>query len=195
MGIVLFIVGVGPNTFGVLNVEATLKAIAGNRAGYILEQVIFPLGGFLFIPAVLALYTSLKDVNKSYALLGSGLALASLTALLSENAGNALLTLSDQYSAATTDAQRQVFVTAAQAVNALSNAQTASGYVAGIGFLIIGAVMLRSVFHKGLAYLGMLTGILILVANLPFIGFSFLLFIIAIAVWSIGVGLKLYRLG
>ncbi len=195
MGIVLFIVGVGPNTFGVLNVEATLKAIAGNRAGYILEQVIFPLGGFLFIPAVLALYTSLKDVNKSYALLGSGLALASLTALLSENAGNALLTLSDQYSAANTDAQRQVFVTAAQAVNALSSAQTASGYVAGIGFLIIGAVMLRSVFHKGLAYLGMLTGILILVANLPFIGFSFLLFIITIAVWSIGVGLKLYRLG
>ncbi len=66
----------------------------------------------------------------------------------------------------------------------------------GIGLIIIiNIVMLKGVFHKGVGYLGIATGLLILLASLPNLGFFFPIFIVLLGVWSIAVGSKLYKLG
>ncbi len=73
--------------------------------------------------------------------------------------------LSDNYMAATTDAQRTAFATAAEWAIAVSNAVSAAGIdpimtSCAIGVLIISLVMFKGVFHKGVAYWGIATGAL-----------------------------------
>ncbi len=184
----------GPNTFGVSGEEA-LKAIAANRSLYILSNAIFGLFGVFLVPGVLALYVAVKHLHKSYALLGAGIFLFSLTSFVLSNSAGAILALSDKYAAATTDAQRAIFSAAAEAVQAENAALTASPIMGGIGVIIISIVMLKGVFHKGVGYLGIATGLAILLVNLPNLGFFFIIFFVLLGVWSIAVGSKLYKLG
>jgi hypothetical protein len=74
-----------------------------------------------------------------------------------------LLPLSDQYAAATTDAQRAVFLAAMETLGSLGVAtnRTIGFFFIAIASLIISLVMLRSrIFNKATAYVGILAGIL-----------------------------------
>lgn len=73
-----------------------------------------------------------------------------------------LIALGDDY-AATSDAQREAYVAAANYASAVLESTLAGVYnivTLSLGILIAGFVMLRSPFGKGSAYLGLLTGIL-----------------------------------
>ncbi len=96
---VLFFTGVlafilGPNTFGASGEEA-LKVGAANRSLYILGSVIFCLSTIFLVPGILALYVAVKHLDKSYALLGAGIILFSLTSLVLSNSAGAILALSE----------------------------------------------------------------------------------------------------
>ncbi len=174
--------------------EEGLKLIAANRSLYILRNAIFGLSLIFLVPGVLALYVAVKDRDKSYALLGAGILLFALTDLvLSEGSTGALVALSDKYAATTTDAQRAIFSTAAEAINTERTAFRAGPVMGGIGLIIISIVMMKGVFHKGIGYLGIATGLVLLLASL--LGFFFIIFTVLLAVWSIAVGSKLYKLG
>ena len=76
-----------------------------------------------------------------------------------------LVYLSDNYMAATTDAQRIAFATAAEWAIAVNNAVSAAGIdplltACAIGVLVISLVMLKGIFPKGVAYFGIVTGAL-----------------------------------
>ena len=108
---------------------------------------------------------AIKNLNKSNAAIGSVLAIVSQAIVLAYMTFGGLVYLSDKYMAATTDAQRTPFATAAEWPIAVMNAVSAAGIdplltACAIGVLIISFVMLKGIFPKGVAYLGIITGAL-----------------------------------
>lgn len=181
--------------------EATLQYIADNRFIYIVEQVLWLVPSVLAMLVFLALYMALKDLNKSYAAIGALIGIASwaLAVALPTTGGGSpsLVYLSDQYQAATTAAQRAAFATAAEDLIAQNNIPSAVGIMTTIGLLIVALVMLKGVFPKVLAYLGIITGSLGIVSEIlrPILGISYTFYGVLLLVWFGMVGWKLYRLG
>jgi len=101
-----------------------------------------------------------------------------------------LVYLSDHYVAATTAAQRAAFATAAESLIAVSNAVNAAGILTAIS-------MLKGVFHKGVAYLGIVTGALGIVSEAfrDILGPGYYVYGLLLPIWFLAVGWKLSRLG
>ncbi len=180
---------------------ATLQYIASNRSLYILEQVLWLAPSVFAMVVFLALYMALKHLNKSYAAIGALIGIASwaLTLALPITGGGApaLVYLSDQYVAATTVAQRAAFAAAAEDLIAQNTIPTAVGILTTVGILVISLVMLKGVFHKGVAYLGIATGALGIISETlrPILGIGYIVYGVLLPIWFIAVGWKLYRLG
>jgi hypothetical protein len=181
---------------------ATLEYIAANKVIYITELVLFLAPSVVAMIVFLALYMALKHLNKSLAAIGALIAIASQIIGLAYNSSpqslnGALVLLSDQYMAASTAVQRAAYATAAESLIAMANAVNASGILFSTGILIISIVMLKGVFHKGIAYLGIVTGVIAILSEAfrPFISFGYIVFFILEVIWFIAVGWKLFRLG
>jgi hypothetical protein len=195
--VLLFTVPQPPLTGG----AAVLEYIASNKAIYLVEFISF-VG--LSLPAMvvfLALYVVLKDLNRSYAVLGAVIGIASETMALAYNSSppslnGGLLYLSDQYAAATAEAQRASLATAAEGLIAVSNTVAAAGILTALGILFISMPMLRGVFSRGVAYLGIATGAIGIVCEAlrDVIGPVYFIYGILLPAWFIAVGWKLYRL-
>lgn len=180
---------------------ATLQYIAKHRKVYILKQALW-LGPSAFaIVVFLSLYVALKGLNKSYAAIGAVVGVISwaLTLAWPATGGGApsLVYLSDQYTAATSEEQRAAFAAAAEAFIAQNVIPTAPGILSPVGILILSSLMLRGVFHKGVAYIGIATGAVgtISEALRPKIGAGYLGYGLLLPIWFLAVGWKLYRLG
>lgn len=154
----------------------------------------------------LALYAALRRASPSFMALVTALSLAgSLTYFASNQAFN-MLSLSNQYAAATTPAQRATLLAAGQAALAIHHNASHQGiYVSfllvSVAGLIISGVMLRSnLFGKTTAYAGILANGLGLgyypafafAPALVFLPLSLsALFLLA---WYIGIGLRMWHL-
>src|SRR5437763_1997469 len=181
---------------------AMLQYIASHKPVYIIELVSF-VG--LSLPAMvvfLALSVALKHLNKSYAALGALVGIASEVIALAYNSSPqslnpGLIYLSDHYVAATTVAQRAAEATAAEGLIAVSNAVNAAGILTALGMLILSLVMLKGVFQKGVAYLGIVTGALGIVSEAfrDILGPGYYVYGLLLPIWFLAVGWKLYRLG
>lgn len=111
----------------------------------------------------LALYIALKRYNQAsmliatyFATLGVGVFIVPRVAMLS------IVTLSDQYTAAATEAQRATYLTAIETLGSLGTAtnQTVGFLFIAIASLIISVVILRSeTFTKTTGYVGILASI------------------------------------
>jgi len=130
------------------------------------------------------------------------LGLGGVVLFLAVNPTFSMLYLSDQYAAATTEAQRATFLTAGEALWANYNGTAFDLFfiIGGVADLIIAAVMLRSgVFSKMTAYVGILIGVLLLVpgsASVGMIGVVFsIIVILPAAIWYILIARRLFRLG
>src|ERR1700693_1573008 len=181
---------------------ATLQWIASNKTAYTLELILFVAPSVLAMVVFLALYMALKHVNKSLAAIAALIAIASEVTAPAVNSSPqslnaALILLSNQYAAATADAQRLAFATAAESLIATTNAVTFAGIMLEVGILIISVVMLKGVFSKGVAYLGIATGVVGIFSEAlrPVIGFAYIVFFVLEVIWLIAVGWRLYRLG
>jgi hypothetical protein len=175
----------------------TLQYIASNKSVFILEQVLFVAPVVLTIVVFMALYMALKHLNKSYAAIGAVIGIASvIVELATFSIVFGLVYLSDQYIATTAAAQRATFVTAAEALLAQYNAVSAGGILFAIGILVISLVMLKGVFHKAVAYLGIVAGVVGIMSEAlrPILGPGYAVYIV-LYIWLIVVGWKLYRLG
>lgn len=181
---------------------ATLQWIASNKAAYTLELILFVVPSVLAMVVFLALYMALKHVNKSLAAIAALIAIASEVTAAAVNSSPqslnaALILLSDQYAAATAEAQRLAFATAAESLIATTNAVNLAGIMLEVGILITSVVMLKGVFPKGVAYLGIVTGVVGIFSEAlrPVIGFAYIVFFVLEVIWLIAVGWRLYRLG
>jgi hypothetical protein len=121
----------------------------------------------------LGLYVALRRASPSLMTIALGLGLGGIALYFVVNPTFSMLYLSDQYWAATTDAQRAAFLAAGEALSANYNG-TAFGLffiLTGVADLISAVVILRSgIFSKTTAYVGILLGAMLLVPPLPPLG-------------------------
>jgi hypothetical protein len=109
----------------------------------------------------------------------------------------ALITLSGNYAAATSDVQRAAYVAAANYPSAVLASRLEVVYsIVDLSFaiLLIGLVMLKGVFGKPTAYLVLATGVFG-IASISGFGVTVIVNAVLATVWILFVGYRLYRLG
>lgn len=120
------------------------------------DLVNYGLIGLIF----LALYGALREVNKSAMLVATTFAFVGIAVYLASNQTFAMLNLSDRFAAATTEAERAIFVAAGEALLAIHTHGSGiqlSLFLLLLAGLIISLVMLRSgIFNKATAIVGIL---------------------------------------
>ena len=158
-------------------------------------------GELLLMPGVLGLYVALKNVKKTYMLMATALWLvAVISFLVSRTQIISLLPISGSYQATTSEAMKAAYLVSTEHSIELSNVfANIALMLLGVSSIIIGLVMLKGVFSKGVSYLVILSGTLTLLGA---IGVLFepltilVLFGLSLGgVWQIVVGIKLYKLG
>lgn len=180
---------------------AVLEYIASHKGVYLTELVCF-VG--LSVPALgvfLAVSVSLKEVSKSVAALGGLIGIVSEIVALALNASpqslsGPLVYLSDQYATAGA-AQRAALSSAAEGYLASANAVSSAGILTALAILLLSLCMARGVYHRGIAVLGIATGVIgmLFEAIRPQLGALYGLYGILLFAWFVAVGLKLSRLG
>jgi fumarate reductase subunit D len=127
----------------------------------------------LWGPMSLALYGALKQANRTWTLIATPFVFVGMAVFLATNTAFSMLSLSQEYAAATTEAEKSILLAAGQAMLAVSRGT--GGLYTGMPLvwlagLIFSAVMLRSKdFSKATAWMGIL-GFGLLVAGMPFGG-------------------------
>jgi hypothetical protein len=161
-------------------------------------QTLVLCGSFFAIITFAALFIVLKRLEKSLAAIGSLLAIvmhilfiAYYPILLG------ITTLFDGFQTAT-QTQQASLASAAEALLAMNNAfNPVYETVFAISILILSIVMLKGIFNKKIAYIGIATGIseFILISLFPVIGVNYFWWWMFFNVWFVLIGVKLYRLG
>jgi hypothetical protein len=124
------------------------------------DLVNYALVGLIF----LALYVALRRASESFMAIAASLGFVGITVYFASNQSFSMLSLSSQYAAAATDAQRAMFLAAGQEELAIHNNASYQGsgiymsfLLVSLAGLIISAVMLRSnIFSKDASYVGLL---------------------------------------
>jgi hypothetical protein len=181
-----------------LDGDALLRFIAANRTWWVVVQTLSLGAPILAIVVFAAIFVALKDVNRSYAALGTIIAITCqvlFVAFYPLTLG--VVHLSDQYVSAA--ASRQVsLAAAAEALTAVLDSYSPlyEGAFA-ISILILSLVMLKGVFPRAVAYLGLATAAAAVVALSlwPLIGMGYFWWWLFFVIWFIGAGWRLYRLG
>jgi hypothetical protein len=164
------------------------------------DIVNYLLVGLMF----LALYGALRRANKSAMTIATACGLVGVAVYLASNQAFALLALSDQYAAASTDAQRAAFLAAGEALLAIHNPNGIhlSLFLVALAGLIASLVMLRSpIFGKATATVGLVANGLVLsyFVALPLAPVIAFLFPASSApfrlIWYILIARRLLRLG
>jgi hypothetical protein len=163
----------------------------------------------LFVPVFLALYFALRKVNQSGMTLALVIALVGIGIFLSTNNPFSMLSLSRQYTAATTDGQKSALLAAGQALLTNTNQRAIGGFNLGLFLvsaagLIVSAVMLKSkIFSRGTAIVGILAFALSLADYLrqaltASVAIALLVILpgaLFLVIWFILVGRRLFQLG
>jgi hypothetical protein len=208
LGIVLLIIVQGiifpiwPYLPGDASTAEVFQAIQGNRLGGLmaLDFLLF-VGNLLGILLFVALYVSLKRVNESYALIALVLGLVAAVLIVPARPMFEMLSLSDLYAAAPTEAARRHYLAAGEAVLALFNgtAFMVNTSLGGISLLISSLLMLDShIFGKVTAYVGIVTNIIAVCGVLvPGVGGTVLLFLSVpgYLIWHILLARRFFQLG
>ena len=173
---------------------------------------VFDLVNYALVSVMfLALFATLRRVNRSVMELAAGLGLIGIAVYFASNQALPLLSLSNQYAAATTAAQRSMLLADGQALLTINQFSSPGRYLSllliAVAGLLTSIVMLRSkVFNRATAYVGMLAAILDLayclaVVLLPAVDGELLgvYFIpaagLCLMIWHILIGRRLYQQG
>jgi hypothetical protein len=158
----------------------------------------------LLIPVTIALYITLRGVNKSLAVGGAifTLAFCIYDPLVSELQSLRLVGLSQTYMIAATETTKASVITnATSIVNALPMMTFLSFFVGSVGTLLFSIAMIKSnVFRRGTAVFGIITNMMAIIGAFSAIGVTslivellFLFSVPAVALWLILTGGQLLR--
>ena len=152
----------------------------------------------LSIPLVLALYYALKQTSQAITALYVALSVIGVVCFIAAPPALEMLWLSDQFTAATTDAQRSIILAGGEATLAAFHGTAFHvSYVLGsISGLIISLVMLRSpIFSKATAYVRIVSSIFDFGLYVPTIGIFLSIFsVLFLFVWNIMIARRLFQL-
>jgi len=163
----------------------------------------------MFIFVFLALYIVLRRANEALMAIALIFALLGVGIFLATNNPFSMLSLSNQYTAATTDMDRSAILAAGQAVLANTSQRAVGGFNMGLFLvsaagLIVSAVMLQSnTFSKFTAYVGIVANTLSLIDYLrqvltSSVAIALLVILpnaLLLVIWFALVGRRLYQLG
>lgn len=136
--------------------------------GLLSMDLLYILNNILLIPIYLALYAALKREAESAMLIALVLGLVGIAAYFASNTAFEMLSLSNQYAAATSDAQQTALLGAGHAMLATYRGTIFDIYYVlnAAALLIMAWVMLRSqVFSKTTAWFGLIAGILMIIPS------------------------------
>ena len=190
--VAFFIWPLWPDNILALIQEDWLAGLMGLDSMYLLSNV-------LAIPFFLVLYVTLKEVDESLALIALTLGLLGLVCLVPSRPIAEMFTLSDQYAAAATDAERAIYLAAAEAVLAHFHGMAYHAhYVLGPASLLVSSfLMLRSdTFSRATAYVGIVTNIVVFGLYVPEVGvFISMLSVVGYFIWYVLIARRLIKLG
>jgi hypothetical protein len=172
--------------------ESWFAGLMSLDAGYL-------LGNLFVLPFFLVLYVTLREVDEGWALIALVLGLMGLLCLPLARPIPEMFAISEEYAAATTEAERAVY----QAIGGgmLSHFHGMAyhtHYILGsLSLLISSILMLRSdIYSKALAWVGVVTNVVVFGLYVPVIGtYISTLSVLGYAIWFIMFGLRLYQLG
>jgi hypothetical protein len=180
--------------------EQTLRYIAEHRWLYGVQQVLWLAPGILAMIVFLALSVAMRHLDQGYAAIAGlvGVSSWALSLALPVTGGGSpvLLYLSDAYGAATTVERRTAYATVADGLLAENNTPNLVGVLTTVGILLISLLMLKGVFPRWVAYLGVGTGALGIVSEVlrPILGIAYSVYGIVLLVWFVSVGWTLRAL-
>lgn len=161
----------------------------------------------LFVPVILALYMVLRRTSEAIMAVSTVLFFIGIADFFATNTAFPFLSLSNQYAAAQTEAEKAMILAAGQAMLTLfnENAFLVSYVIVSAAWAMISWVMLRSdIFSQTAAYSGIMAGAtgiaaVILEHTLPpdFLFLAISLYFAAIVflfIWVVLIGRRLYRL-
>jgi hypothetical protein len=168
-------------------------------AGLMSLDFLYLLGNFFAIPLFLVLYVTLKRVSESFSAIALAFGFVGLLSLVPSRPILEMFAISNQYAAATTDAQRAIYLAVGEAVLALFHGTAFNvHYLLGSASLLISSfLMLRSdIFGKRTAYVGIVTNIVVFGLYVPKIGsYISLLSVVGYLIWYILIARRLFQLG
>jgi hypothetical protein len=197
--ILLFTGQTAPNTVADWFQLLQSNSILGLSLLNIFDVVNYALLGLMF----LALYVALKQTNRSYMTIATAFSLTGIAVYFASNTSFSMLSLSNQYAAATTEAQKSMFLAAGQTMLAVNHGIGVymSFLLLAVATLLASVVMLRSpIFGNITAYIGLLASVFDLTYCVTFAFIPELDALLLSAaglglmVWHILVGRKLYKL-
>lgn len=167
--------------------------------GLLSLDLLYLVDNALLILMYLAIYATIRRANQALMALSLTLGLVGIATYYASNVAFEMLSLSNQYAAATTEAQRSMFLAAGQVMLASYTGTAFDVYYVlnAIATLMISGVMLRNtIFGKGTASVGIVTGVLMLVPSTAgTIGLVFsLMSLVPCAIWFVLIACKLFIL-
>ena len=150
------------------------------------------------IPITLSLYYALRRTDPAFTALYVALSLIGVVCFIAARPAVEMLSLSDQFAAATTEAQRSSLLAAGEATLAAFHGTAFHvSYVLGsLSGLIISLVMLRSpMFSKATAYVRIASSLFDFGLYIPTIGIFISIFsVLFLFVWNIMIARRLFQL-
>ena len=168
--------------------------------GLLSLDLLYLVDGVLLILIYLALYGALRRAGESSMLIALILGLVGIAAYFASNTAFEMLSLSGQYAAASTDAQRSTLLAAGTVMLETWKGTSFDVYYVlnAIVLFIVSAVMLRNrLFRRTIAYLGFVSGVLMVVpSSAGTLGLYLSLASLAPwAIWLVLAGRRLLQLG
>jgi hypothetical protein len=167
--------------------------------GLVSFDLLYLITNIVLIPVTLALYIALRRTSASLMLIATVAVLVGTVVLIEARPAFEMLSLSNQYAATTTDAQRAIFLAAGQATLAAFNGTAYHvHYILGsIALIIVSFVMLRStVFSKKTAYIGIVANIIAFGLYVPEIGIYISAFSVVLYwIWYLLIARRFLKLG
>jgi len=168
-------------------------------AGLMSLDFLYLANNLIAIPLFLVLYVTLRRVNQGLAAMALAMGLVGLVCLVPARPILEMMTISDQYAAATTDAQSAIYLAAGDALLSLFDGTAFNlHYLLGsASSLISSLLMLRSgIFGRRTAYVGIVTNIVVFGLYVPGIGvYLSLLSVVGYFVWYILLARRFFQLG
>jgi hypothetical protein len=129
----------------------------------------------------LALAVAVRRHGRSYAAIAGLIAVTSWAVSFGWPTGDcslAMVLLSDRYAAATTPAEQASYAAGAEVLIALNDAPAMIGVLQTLGLLLVSLQMLRGTFARGLAWLGVATGVIGIASEAlrPVLGWTYVLY-------------------
>lgn len=181
--------------------EEMLVYVHDHRALYFLKQLLWLVPSLPLVIVSIALATACFRLSRGLSLVAGVIASLSWAgSFMWPTTGEGSLAmplLADGFRDAATDADRAPFIAGAETLMAINDMATPLGVLQTIGIFLLGIAMLKGTFATGLAWLGIITGTLGIVAE-TFrlqLGMAYAVYGILLFAWLIWVALALWKLG